>query len=48
MGLGSEIRDLEKTYYGSQIQGSKGTVSQIRNTAFYLCSAQSRKNGDTW
>ncbi len=23
MGLGSEIRDLEKTYSGSRIQGSK-------------------------
>ena len=23
MGLGSEIRDLGKTYYGSRIQGSK-------------------------
>ncbi len=35
MGLGSEIRDLEKTYSGSIRQGQKGSVSRIRirNTA---------------
>jgi hypothetical protein len=33
--LGSEIRDPEKTYSGSRIQGSKSTQSRIRirNTA---------------
>ncbi len=30
MGLGSEIRDPEKTYSGSRIQGQKGTGSRIR------------------
>ncbi len=29
MGLGSEIRDPEKTYSGSRIQGTKGTGSRI-------------------
>jgi hypothetical protein len=29
MGLGSEIRDPEKTYSGSRIQGSKSTGSRI-------------------
>jgi hypothetical protein len=34
---GSEIRDPEKTYSGSRIQGQKGTGSriQIRNTEKY-------------
>ncbi len=30
MGLGSGIRDPEKTYSGSRIQGSKDTGSRIR------------------
>jgi hypothetical protein len=30
MGLGSEIRDPEKIYSGSRIQGQKGTGSRIR------------------
>ena len=35
---GSEIRDPEKTYSGSWIQGQKGTRSRtrIRNTAFHF------------
>jgi hypothetical protein len=44
MGLGSEIRDPEKTYSGSRIQGSKrhripdpGYRIRIRNTAAHLC-----------
>jgi hypothetical protein len=37
MGLGSGIRDLEKAYSGSRIQGSKSSGSRIRirNTAKY-------------
>jgi hypothetical protein len=31
-GLGSEIRDPEKTYSGSRIQRSKGHRIRIRNT----------------
>jgi hypothetical protein len=31
MGLGSGIRDPEKTYSGSRIQSQKGTGSRIRN-----------------
>jgi hypothetical protein len=36
--LGSEIRDPEKTYSGSRIQGSKSTGSRIRirNTGIKL------------
>ncbi len=30
MGLWSEIRDTEKTYSGSRIQGQNGTRSRIR------------------
>ncbi len=33
MGLGSGIRDSEKIYYGSRIQGSKRHRIRIRNTA---------------
>ncbi len=33
MGLGSEIRDPEKTFSGSR--GQKGTGSRIRNTGFF-------------
>jgi hypothetical protein len=35
MGMGSEIRDPEKTYSGSGSRGQKGTGSRIRirNTA---------------
>jgi hypothetical protein len=35
MGLGSKIRNPEKTYSGSRIQGQKGSGSRIRirNTA---------------
>ncbi len=32
MGLGFEIRDPEKTYSGSRIQGSKRPRIRIRNT----------------
>jgi hypothetical protein len=33
MGLGSEIRDLEKTYSGSEGQKGTGSRIRIRNTA---------------
>jgi hypothetical protein len=36
MGLGSEIRDPEKTYSGSRIQGSKRHLIRIRNTGRQL------------
>jgi hypothetical protein len=36
MGLGSEIRDPEKTYPGSGSRGKKSTGSRIRNTVFCI------------
>jgi hypothetical protein len=36
MGLGSEIRDPEKTFSGSRIQGQKGIEFRSRNTATHF------------
>jgi hypothetical protein len=39
MVLGSEIRDPEKTYSGSRIQGSKRHRIRIRNTGHFVRTA---------